>query len=482
MSSYVESSRTTASNKELDKIGEKIGKTEKQYSNLEEERLDIEKEAIYIKEKVFGQTWDSVGDRWKEEFNCLYTILEQIYRKDKEVQVTYYKILKGERAKDSRITYWNTDILSKCVLSEGVSKNTLENWKTGKLPRPTSRDIIIQLGFLAFYDQKQINRLLNCAGMSELYVKGTRLNKTLGSNLNDYIYCKMISQNYPFGKDSFKVARKCIDYINNMVEKEVKRIRKEQKEKNATDPYKKSTIDIWNDIHKFGSDTEEIQVDMKWMEESITYVKENIDAFVLSYTGFFAELTQAFEDQYEVVKRGSIQTIDLEDEDKENLYIKNLTQEWGKEFYEILCTAVNTSKHILKGKMVMPSRADIITLGLLLDCYYRQMKKYLRDCSMPELSASNRVEAIIKYALKNEKKVSAGLMFSLLGKLLDINHMDKDRRQTILLNPALQSLRTYEWIKLAIKATGIEKEAVWITDRYPEQQLFNWMIKTLGLE
>ena len=71
MSSYVESSRTTASNKELDKIGEKIGKTEKQYSNLEEERLDIEKEAIYIKEKVFGQTWDSVGDRWKEEFNCL---------------------------------------------------------------------------------------------------------------------------------------------------------------------------------------------------------------------------------------------------------------------------------------------------------------------------------------------------------------------------------------------------------------------------
>ena len=101
---------------------------------------------------------------------------------------------------------------------------------------------------------------------------------------------------------------------------------------------------------------------------------------------------------------------------------------------------------------------------------------------MPELSASNRVEAIIKYALKNEKKVSAGLMFSLLGKLLDINHMDKDRRQTILLNPALQSLRTYEWIKFAIKATGIEKEAVWITDRYPEQQLFNWMIKTLGLE
>ena len=479
MSSYVKSSRTTASNKELDKIGEKIGKTEKQYSNLEEERLDIEKEAIYIKEKVFGQTWDSVGDRWKEEFNCLYTILEQIYRKDKEVQVTYYKILKGERAKDSRITYWNTDILSKCVLSEGVS--------TGKLPRPTSRDIIIQLGFLAFYDQKQINRLLNCAGMSELYVKGTRLNKTLGSNLNDYIYCKMISQNYPFGKDSFKVARKCIDYINNMVEKEVKRIRKEQKEKNATDPYKKSTIDIWNDIHKLGSGTEEIQVNMKeaeirWMEESITYVKENIDAFVLSYTGFFAELTQAFEDQYEVVKRGSIQTIDLEDEDKENLYIKNLTQEWGKEFYEILCTAVNTSKHILKGKMVMPSRADIITLGLLLDCDYRQMKKYLRDCSMPELSASNRVEAIIKYALKNEKKVSAGLMFSLLGKLLDINHMDKDRRQTILLNPALQSLRTYEWIKLAIKATGIEKEAVWITDRYPEQQLFNWMIKTLGLE
>lgn len=36
MSSYVESSRTTASNKELDKVGEKIGKTEKQYSNLEE--------------------------------------------------------------------------------------------------------------------------------------------------------------------------------------------------------------------------------------------------------------------------------------------------------------------------------------------------------------------------------------------------------------------------------------------------------------
>ena len=489
MSSYAESSRTTAANKELDKVGNEIGKIKKQYSSLKEEKLDIEKEAIYIKEKVFGQTWDSVGDRWKEAFNSIYKTLEQIYRKDKEVQVAYYKVIKGDDAcaKDLKITYWNTDILSKCVLSEGVSKNTLENWKAGKLPRPNSRDIIIQLGFLAFYDQKQINRFLNCAGMSELYVKGTRLNKTLGSNLNDYIYCKMISQNYPFGKDSFKVARKCIDYINNMVEKEAKRIRKEQKEKNATDPYKKSTIDIWNDIYKLGSNTEEIQVDVqaeeiKWMEESITYVKENIDAFVLSYTGFFAELTQAFEDRYEVVKRGSIQMIDSEDEDKENLYIKNLTQEWGKEFYEILCTAVNTSKHILKGKMVMPSRADIITLGLLLDCDYKQMKKYLRDCSMPELSASNRVEAIIKYALKNEKKVSAGLMFSLLGKLLDINHMDKDRRQTILLDPALQSLQTYEWMKLAIKATGLEKEAVWIIDRYPEQQLFNWMIKTLGLE
>ncbi len=46
-------------------------KIKKQYSSLEEERLDIEKEAIYIKEKVFGQTWDSVGDRWKEEFNSI---------------------------------------------------------------------------------------------------------------------------------------------------------------------------------------------------------------------------------------------------------------------------------------------------------------------------------------------------------------------------------------------------------------------------
>lgn len=483
MGSYAKSNRTTASEVAL----EEIEKLENMYSNLEEEKTSIIKEADSIKENVFCHAWDSAGDRWKEEFNCLYIALRKIYQNNKEVQVAYYKLLKGELANDSRITYWNTDILSKYVLSNGASKNTLENWKAGKLPRPNSRDIIIQLGFLAFYDQKQINRLLNCAGMSELYVKGTRLNKTLGSNLNDYIYCKMISQNYPFGKDSFKVARKCIDYINNMVEKEVKRIRKEQEEKIVMESYKKSTIDIWNDIYKLKVDTEEIQEDMqeaesKWMEESIAYVKENIDAFVLSYTGFFAELTQAFEDQYGVVKRGGIQAIDSGDEDKGNLYIKNLTQEWGKEFYEILCTAVNTSKHILTGKMVMPSRADIITLGLLLDCDYRQMKKYLRDCSMQELSASNRVEAIIKYALKNKKKVSAGFPFSSLGKEFDIDYMDEDRRQAILTNPALQSLRTYEWIKFAIKATGIEKEAVWITDRYPEQQLFNWMIKTLGLE
>lgn len=477
MSSYVDGQRTAVSGEKLEKVGEKIGKIKKIYSNLEEERTDIEREATFIKENVFGDTWNTVGDRWKEKFNDLYeNYLEKECKKDETIQSEYRKSTND--FKDQKRKYWNTDVLAQYI---GVSKGTVENWKKGMLPNIRSRDSIIKLGFLLKYTREQMDRLLDSAQLPKLYVKGSQTKK-LGRNLNDYIYYQMIYQKYPFGKESFEVATTCIYYINSIVQKEAQKCR-EQKKKTDIGSDKCFTFNILNDI----LDNEEEQMGIQptaraWTEAQAAYVKANIEAFAFSYNNFFAKLTQAFEEQYEIVKRGGNAQINFADQEGDKLYIKNLTQGWGKEFYELLCTAVNTSNHVLKRKMVMPSREDIITLGLLLDCDYEKMKEYLALCSMPELRASDKVEAIIQYTLKYEKKVSPELTFSLLGKVLDTDHMAKDRSAAILANPALQSLQTYEWIKLAIKATEIEDEATWITDRYPEVQLFNWMIKTLRLE
>lgn len=446
--SYKESGYTDKANEAADKAASKVEKSkEKKYSSLEEEIADIEEEAMCVKEQVFPYTWEKTEERWKAKFNDLYNDLEKIYREDEKIQCAYKLYIN----KSSDRTYWNNEILSKYVfVTGGVCENTLDNWRSGRiLPGPNSRDAIIQLGFLAYYDREQINELLNCAGLSELYIKGTRINKAVGSNLNDFIYCKMIREKYPFGRESFNVATDCIAKINDIVGKKVKSLRKEQKNNVAESIYKKSTKDMWNDAYNQNDVTEAEQVQISpderaWGAEVEKYVNENVEAFVFSYTSFFGDITEAFEEQYGTVKRGDIKN-DEQDEESEVLYIKGLVKSWGKEFYEILCTAFNTSNNIIKDKMVMPSREDVIILALVLDCDYRKMEEYLQGSSMPELHNSNRVECIIRYALKNNKKVSpklaircvfehnekvsTELMFSRFEKALMIASMDRNKKK-----------------------------------------------------
>ncbi len=454
-----------------------------------DEPEDIKTEAAKIAEEVFPETWESDLKRWSVAFDKVYEDLRHKYNpEDDEKKPLVIKESTYIKENFKRDNVWNYDILV-WLMGEG-STGTFRNWHTGKCkPRLNRRDDVIHLGFLAGYNADEINRLLRNAGLPILYAKGIRANKGGKRNINDYVYSCMIAQNYPFGEiRSFAVAQKCIEKGTKIIETEVKvRIQKNKTEKKKTESSLENTLSIRNYIENssFSKDEE------KWISEALRYVEEHISDFSFSYVKFMSDIVREFKKNYNISKWGKKERRPVEghseiEYDEKTRSIHQFTEGWSGYLAEVFATAFNTTEGILKEKMYLPDREDVIVISLLLCGDRQQTDSYLSGCSFEKLYPASRVEAVIIHALDRKKQLSPDYMVKMIEKEYPEEIAQRIRSQythspkDLLDNIMFKSLQVFGWIELMWKYTGVSQyeEAEDIRKKYPK----DWLIRNLADE
>ena len=368
---------TQKSEKEVEKLKLKITYPNNKV-DLALEKEGIQKEMESIKNKLFPNTWENNLERWQSAFQEVYIDLKELYLHDPKVQNSAFV---RERFKQE---VWNYEVLS-YMLNQAVSVGTLKNWNSGKTsPRLNKRDVVIQLGFLAKYDEEKMNKLLRYANLPILYVKGTRANRGMKININDYVYRRMIEQRYPFGTESFTVAERCSAKATDIIQKAVEEAIKDEKKELV--PPENSTSSIIEDGKKLRKKESFSIGEEEWISDVITYVKEHISSFAYSYIKFMGDLADDFQKNYKLSISGKQyqcydEEIELYYDEEEISSINKLTGEWEGYLGEILSTAFNTKKHKVRMKMYVPNLEYIIVLALLLDGDDKKINTYLEDCS-----------------------------------------------------------------------------------------------------
>lgn len=455
-----------------------------------DELEDIKTEAVKIAEEVFPKTWESDCERWSVAFDKVYEDLRHKYNpEDDEKKPSVIKESTYIKENFKRDNVWNYDILV-WLMGEG-SIGTFRNWHTGKCkPRLNRRDDVIHLGFLAGYNADEINRLLRNAGLPILYAKGIRANKGGKRNINDYVYSCMIAQHYPFGEiRSFAVAQKCIEKGTEIIKSAVEACI----EKNKTEKKKvivsslENTLSIRNYIKNssFSKDEE------KWIDEALCYVEEHITDFSFSYVKFMSNIVKEFKENYNISKWGKKEERPVEGDseivyDEKTRSIHQFTEGWSGYLAEVFATAFNTTEGILKEKMYLPDREDVIVISLLLCGNWKQTDSYLSSCSFEKLYPASRVEAVIIYALDRKKRLSPEHMVKMIEKEYPEEIAQRIRSQYtrsqkgLLDNIMFKSLQVFGWIELMWEYTGVSqcKEAEDILKKYPK----DWLIRNLADE
>ena len=441
--------------------------------NTANEIESVENEAREIVAKLFPETWDSDFERWSNAFRGVYKYLGDLYKKDPEIQNSPFV---KEHFKRNEV--WNYDVLVSML--GGGSVGTFRNWSTEKSkPRSNKREDVIHLGFLAKYNEEEMNYLLRSAELPLLYAKGIRANKGGEININDHVYTCMISSNYPFGTRSFDVAQKCIEEATQIIQTAVK-ICVDEKKPLTTDV---DTLAIRKHIKEsiFSEDEE------KWINEVLNYVNTNIRAFAFSYVRFMSDIVTVFKTNYNISKGGKKESCLLEgynvEYDKDTLSINKFTEGWNGYLAEVFATAFNTKEGILKKKMYIPDREDIIVLSLLICGDRKQTDSYLRKCSFEKLYPASKVEGIIIYALDKRRTLSPDYVIKMLCEHSSDKTAEKLKtsylkfKKDITSNIMFRSLQLFGWIELVWEYTDVYdyKETKKIIETYPK----NWLIKNL---
>lgn len=160
------------------------------------------------------------------------------------------------------------------------TRTSIHSWLSGALPR--ERNIVIKLAFWAHCTVEETNKLLECAGMHKLYLKG--IGRTIGENkasLQDIVYIFMLEhENY-----SFTTAQEIIEVLNKHFHNKIQ-------EKMTFNPDDSDTFYMQNFFNGLSNDKEDL----------IEYFDNNIPTLLYSYTTLYGNIVESFINKYSISK------------------------------------------------------------------------------------------------------------------------------------------------------------------------------------
>lgn len=253
----------------------------------------------------------------------------------------------------------------------GVSYNTVKKWSDGTLPK--TRDNFIKIGLAFRYSVREINRLLNRYGKySSLYPKAWE----------DAI-CIFTINNY---QSDFKV---------NLV----------KKYEELTLKYKlvvKESADLRNP-NIGASGTAAMASELDKMED-----EEEFDEFMTSHIPSFADshgkLVRFIDDFVAAVdERNELQIIGgkSQDDDNKNIFKKDqdVTANSGYRRNKRFRTVCDTQLSKLRNHRELPTRKNLIILGICLNMGLEEVNILLSLANMEPLCPKDTVECMLIYAL-----------------------------------------------------------------------------------
>lgn len=167
------------------------------------------------------------------------------------------------------------------------SRGTIGNWSTGSIPQDRNR--VIRLAFWAKYTVEETDKLLECAGMHKLYLKGTGSSNLKAKNsLQDLVYIFMLRhKDYSFAK-----AQKTIRELDCLLENAEKKVTADGDRKEIT---MKETTTMLQELEQL----EFCHTDF------ISYFKSYLPALLDSYHTLYGYLIDGFITKYNVCRGNS---------------------------------------------------------------------------------------------------------------------------------------------------------------------------------
>lgn len=310
----------------------------------------------------------------------------------------------------------NNNVLDR-IGNGSFSRNTINSWKDG-ITSPQNREDVIKLAFWAKYDIQETNRLLECAGMHKLYIKGTGNSKNTKSSLQDLVYMYMIQHK----KYSFAEAQELISHLDKQLHEELGKTL-------ARDGLGSSTkyLEDWL-FHKSCGDIDDLK---REFNNSFNYL-------IYDYRVLYGEISSELKKRYDVERNPEkYYGEDAEDDEgpssirelttsKLNEFLKKskkpiqVERKWKESLKNTLYAACNPEKPNMNfrvnnfskksGEKNMAEhqercfqRNDIIVLGLILNKSYKGINDLLDMCKEQPLYGKNYTESIIINALERKR-------------------------------------------------------------------------------
>lgn len=160
------------------------------------------------------------------------------------------------------------------------TRTSIHSWLSGAVPR--ERNIVIRLAFWAHCTVEETNKLLECAGMHKLYIKGTgRSIESNRASLQDIVYIFMLEhENY-----SFTTAQEIIEVLNKHFHKKIK-------EKMTFNPDDSDTFYMQDLFNGLSNNKEDL----------IEYFDNTIPALLYSYKTLYGNIVESFINKYSISK------------------------------------------------------------------------------------------------------------------------------------------------------------------------------------
>lgn len=276
--------------------------------------------------------------------------------------------------------------LANCNDFGNFTRGTIIGWRKGER-MPKDRDCVIKLAFFAKCTIAETNKLLECAGMHKLYVKGTGKMSGSRSSLRDLVYIYMLNnRNY-----SFAAAQEKIRELDHYFQKKLKQEEAFQRPDDST-PYLEDEL------------LTSVFEDDKLMQ----YFKEYLPGLIYSYTALYGNLVELFREKYRVSK--SIGKSDGSYDSIRGLTLSNSLSNFGKGWRDSLSRTIYAAyrvddpknlKAVSKRKLERSfNRNDIIVLGLILNSSMAEINNLLDLAKEPPLYSKNFIESVIINAAK----------------------------------------------------------------------------------
>lgn len=303
------------------------------------------------------------------------------------------------------------DMSAKCYGGGKFTRNIINQWCDGTVPY--DRIKVIKLAFWAKYTLEETNKLLDCAGMHKLYLKGTASSSALQNSLQDMVYIFMLEHKCY----SFATAQELIDQLDYHLEMAAQ-------VKEGADKEEKEDISTAILLYKLKN----LNLDQASFVE---YFKKYFPNFLSSYNVLKGNLAILFTDNYYICKnnqldpsQNSIRALtnsylqfstetNREDQPsiKKRIARNNETDTWKASLINLLYAAFGIAQKqkeqalafdlIHKHMERVFSRNDIIAMGLILNSSKAQINSLLNLAHESPLYARDFIENIIMTASDN---------------------------------------------------------------------------------